>query len=151
MSRFTFVAVFAAFIILSALASSCAHHEYNAAVASSPRPQSLETRRPKESAWRVSAVTVSWQGSNEPTVALRSAVWAATAVTAAAAVAVAAASDQANWSRRPRLTEPRRWEAGWAGQAGATGAAARAAGLGWAGHGQSTAAGRGGKLGVAGG
>ena len=76
-----------------------------------------------ESAWRLGGETQVLLTHDEPTAALRAAVWAATAVTAAVSIAVAAAPDQALRYRRPARAGPRRWEAGWitSGQAGTAG------------------------------
>jgi hypothetical protein len=80
-----------------------------------------------ESAWRLGGETQVLLTHNEPTAALRDAVWAATAVTAAASIAasiaIAAAPDQALRYRWPARAGPRRWEAGWvaSGQAGTAG------------------------------
>jgi hypothetical protein len=62
--------------------------------------------------------------------ALRAAVWLATAVTAAAFVAIAAAPDQLQ-RYRPARTGPRRWEAGWAGRTEAAGHGQAAVAAGW--------------------
>ncbi len=96
-------------------ASSCAPNE-SASTTTPPRSTQLKRKSP----WRLGAATQVLLTHDEPTAALRAAVWAATAVTAAASVAVAAAPDQALRYRRPARAGPRRWEAGWAtsGQAG---------------------------------
>ncbi len=94
-------------------ASSCAPNE----TTTPPRSTQLKRKSP----WRLGAATQVLLTHDEPTAALRAAVWAATAVTAAASIAVAAAPDHALRYRRPARAGPRRWEAGWApsGQAGA--------------------------------
>ena len=136
----TVITALIAFSTTLPVASSCFTHEV-APVAeplgSVPLPQTRDTRRHADSAWRVTGVTEPWAGRDEPTAALRAAVWAATVVTAIASVAVAAAPDQVLRYRRPARTGSIRWEAGWAGQASRH----------WApGYGQAMAAGGGGKV-----
>jgi hypothetical protein len=99
--------------------SSNLHHK---SIAPTKTPLSIEPLH-TELPWNLGAATQVLLTHDEPTDALRAAVWAATAVTAAASVAVAAAPDQALRYRRPAQAGPRRWEAGWAagGQAGFSG------------------------------
>jgi hypothetical protein len=110
-----------AFILLTTafpVASSGSIHKSASAEAptrSVPPSQTLPVCWHEDPVRRASAAT---QARDEPTAALRAAVWVATAVIAAASVAVAFAADQAQRYRRPARSGSARWEAGWAGQAG---------------------------------
>ena len=103
--------------VISVTSSHPLHGNASVAVltAAMPLREDLEACRHAEFAWRYSATIEVLRIQAEPTAALRAAIWVATAVITALSVAVV---DLAQQYRRPARGGSKRWEAGWAGQAG---------------------------------
>ena len=101
---------------LSVASSHPIHGNVSAAVvptASMPQPHTLDACGDAGFFRRHNANIEVWLSRAEPTVALRAAVWVATAVITALSVAVV---DLARRYLRPVRSGSKRWEAGWAGQ-----------------------------------